>query len=50
MDIDGVSQWKAISSGYPSPRTNLVVDINDSAKKSSLISGRYKYIKGNVVS
>ncbi|KAB0799657.1 hypothetical protein PPYR_07537 [Photinus pyralis] len=49
--IDGVNQWTTISEGSKSPRSSVLLDINEVALHSAVIShgGRYKLVNGSVL-
>ncbi|KAB0799282.1 hypothetical protein PPYR_07162 [Photinus pyralis] len=49
--IDGVDQWPTISGGSKSPRSSALLDINEVALHSAVIShgGRYKLVNGSVL-
>jgi hypothetical protein len=44
--IDGLDMWSAISHDLPSPRTRMLVNIDDRNGYSALRFGRYKYVNG----
>jgi hypothetical protein len=44
--IDGVDMWDVMSRDLPSPRTSMLINIDDSSGYSALRLGRYKYVNG----
>jgi len=45
--IDGVDQWRSIGMGWPSPRTELVYNINEVKRTGAIRVGDYKLIVGS---
>lgn len=47
-EIDGVDQWETLKNGKPSPRKNMLVNIDEMRGWESAIMGEYKLIKGDI--
>jgi hypothetical protein len=47
--IDGVSLWKTFTDGVPSPRVNMLYNIDDIYNNSAIRSGEYKLIQGKIL-
>ncbi|XP_054268622.1 arylsulfatase B-like isoform X1 [Macrosteles quadrilineatus] len=45
-DIDGIDQWRALSRGYPGPREEVIIDVDDKKKMVAAIYKTFKYVKG----
>ncbi|XP_069679245.1 arylsulfatase B-like [Periplaneta americana] len=46
-NIDGIDMWDVISQDLPSPRTKLLVNIDDNVPYTAMRLGKYKYINGS---
>lgn len=46
-NIDGINIWNALSNDLPSPRLDLLINVDNDEPYSSFIRGNYKYINGS---
>lgn len=45
-DIDGVNQWPSIVEDFPSPRTEILLNIDDVDNVEAIRKGKFKLVKG----
>jgi arylsulfatase A-like enzyme len=45
-NVDGVDQWNSISTNQTSPRTQMILDIDEVAKTAAIREGEWKMIIG----
>lgn len=46
-DVDGVNQWPSITHVLPSPRSEILLNIDDEEGVEGIRKGRYKLVKGS---
>ncbi|XP_026467511.1 arylsulfatase B-like [Ctenocephalides felis] len=46
-NIDGLDLWQALSEDEASPRTQILLNIDDVYRQAAVIDGKYKLLKGN---
>lgn len=47
-NIDGINQWPSILYGFPSPRSEILLNIDDTENVAGIRIGRFKLVKGSV--
>ncbi|XP_046733770.1 arylsulfatase B-like [Diprion similis] len=46
-EIDGVDQWPTLKYGLKSPRTSLVLNVDEKLEIAGAVMGKFKFLKGN---
>lgn len=46
-DIDGVNQWPSLARALPSPRQEILLNMDDVEKVGGIRKNRYKLVKGS---
>lgn len=48
-NIDGINQWPSIIYGFPSPRSEILLNLDEKNEVAGIRKGRFKLVKGSVV-